>query len=506
MLRKHISNGYLKEDKVITAKTQWELDQKVNNQKQKWKEKEKQMKEQIRIGKLKEKALEDTEKTLDLINQYKNLLLSSLKVNHKIKWDELYNNEKFEENKPTLETYNNLLNVPKEDKFIEIFFSSIKNERIEKEKEAEKLYNEAVFQFQYSKNQFINDQREINKSVDQFKKGYEEAIAPFVERYFGKVLDKSVYPSEMVKIFDTQYLSNTKTLVIEFDLPNPGDIPNTVEYKLTQNRKEIIYKTMKKKELEEFYEEVIYQLLLRSIYECLSSDYANTVEVIVFNGWVHGIDTSTGQDFHSCIISLQTNKTGFLSLHLDKVIPKDCFRNLKGLNAGALSQLSPVRPILELNRDDNRFVESKEILANINSIPNLAEMPWEDFEHLVRELFEHYFSSKGGEVRVTRTSRDGGIDAVAFDPDPILGGKIIIQAKRYNIVVPPNDVRALNGILDDEKAIRGILVTTSYFGKDSIEFVKEKRITLINGSNLIQLFNDYGYNVRIELKKKDKAN
>lgn len=50
-------------------------------------------------------------------------------------------------------------------------------------------------------------------------------------------------------------------------------------------------------------------------------------------------------------------------------------------------------------------------------------MDWEDFEHLIRELFEKEFSQSGGEVKVTRTSRDHGVDAVAFDPDPLRGGK-----------------------------------------------------------------------------------
>jgi restriction system protein len=506
VLRTHISNRYLNEDKVITAKTQWELDQKVNNQKQKWKEKENKIKEQMKLSKIKEKAIADTKIALELINQYGNLLLSSLKVKHILKWDELYNKEVFIENEPKLETFTNLLNVPKEDKFIELIFTSVKNKRLEKEKEAERLHSEAVFEYQYGKNQFINDQKEINQSVDQFKQGYETAIAPFVERYFGTVLDKSVYPVGMIKNFDAQYLSNTKTLLIEFDLPNPENIPNIIEYKFIQTRKEVISKSMKKNEFDEFYQEVIYQITLRTVYECFSADYANTVELIVFNGWVHGIDTSTGQDFHSCIIILQTTKVEYLSLHLDKVVPKECFRNLKGINAGALSQLAPVRPILELNRDDKRFVESKEILADINSIPNLAAMPWEDFEHLVRELFEHYFSSVGAEVKVTKASRDGGIDAVAFDPDPIRGGKFIIQAKRYNHVVPISAVRELNGIMGDEGAVKGILVTTSYYGNDSREFAKGKPLTLLDGSNLIQMFNDYGYKVRIELNKKEKAN
>ncbi len=38
-----------------------------------------------------------------------------------------------------------------------------------------------------------------------------------------------------------------------------------------------------------------------------------------------------------------------------------------------------------------------------------AAMDWEDFEHLVRELFEQEFAQSGGEVRVTQASRDGGV-------------------------------------------------------------------------------------------------
>jgi restriction system protein len=66
---------------------------------------------------------------------------------------------------------------------------------------------------------------------------------------------------------------------------------------------------------------------------------------------------------------------------------------------------------------------------------NLAAIGWEEFEHLIRELFEKEFSGDGGEVKITRASRDGGVDAIAFDPDPIRGRKIVIQAKRYTNTV-----------------------------------------------------------------------
>ncbi len=127
------------------------------------------------------------------------------------------------------------------------------------------------------------------------------------------------------------------------------------------------------------------------------------------------------------------------------------------------AQLAPVKPINEFRQEDRRFIESKEILDNMGAENNLAEMPWEDFEHLVREVFAKEFSKDGAEVNVTQSSRDGGVDAIAFDPDPIRGGKFVIQAKRYNNVVPISAVRDLYGTMINEGATKGILVTTKLF-------------------------------------------
>jgi len=47
---------------------------------------------------------------------------------------------------------------------------------------------------------------------------------------------------------------------------------------------------------------------------------------------------------------------------------------------------------------------------------------------------------------------------------------------------------------------RGILVTTSNFGAGSYEFSKDKPITLINGKNLLSLFEHFRINLE-EAKK-----
>ena len=133
-------------------------------------------------------------------------------------------------------------------------------------------------------------------------------------------------------------------------------------------------------------------------------------------------------------------------------------------------------------------------------------MDWEEFEHLVRELFELEFSKNGGDVKVTQASRDGGVDAIAFDPDPIRGGKIVIQAKRYTNTVGVAAVRDLYGTVINEGANTGILITTSDYGHDSYEFAKDKPLKLLNGGHLLALLQKNGMKGYINIQEAKELN
>jgi restriction system protein len=162
-------------------------------------------------------------------------------------------------------------------------------------------------------------------------------------------------------------------------------------------------------------------------------------------------------------------------------------------------ELTPIAPVIRLDTNDRRFVDGREVLGNMVGGMNLASMDWEDFEHLCRQLFEKAFSASGAEVKVTQASRDQGVDAIIFDPDPLRGGKIVVQAKRYTNVVDVSAVRDLYGTVHNEGAIKGILVTTSHFGPDSYSFAKDKPLTLLDGGQLLGLLEQHGYKFRIDL-------
>lgn len=249
------------------------------------------------------------------------------------------------------------------------------------------------------------------------------------------------------------------------------------------------------------YDSVLYQIALRSLYELFQADAAGTIDFIVFNGWVNSIDKATGKEVNACILSIQATKSEFMDINLAQVDAKACFKKLKGVSAAKLTALQPVRPILQLNKEDKRFIPAYNVAEELDSSSNLAAMDWEDFEHLIRQLFEEEFSTEGGEVKITQASRDGGVDAVVFDPDPIRGGKIVIQAKRYTNTVSVSAVRDLFGTVHNEGANKGILVTTADYGPDAYEFAKGKPITLISGSELLYLLMKHGHKARIDLRE-----
>lgn len=239
-------------------------------------------------------------------------------------------------------------------------------------------------------------------------------------------------------------------------------------------------------------------LCLRLAAEIARLDDEGVVKAIAINGWADYMEKSTGQRKRAYCASMFATKAQILALNLSALDPLEAFAALKGIAARSL-ELTPVAPIMRLDTNDPRFVDAKEILSKMAEGENLAAMDWEDFEHLCRELFERAFASAGAEVKVTQASRDQGVDAVVFDPDPLRGGKIVIQAKRYTNTVDVSAVRDLFGSVMNEGALKGILVTTSHFGPESYSFIKDKPLTLINGNELLGLLEKHGYKFRINL-------
>jgi restriction system protein len=325
-----------------------------------------------------------------------------------------------------------------------------------------------------------------------------------IEEYCHMVLSKSEYPESFPESFELEYNPDTKILIVEYELPSIECLPRVKEVKYLANKEDLKETYISDSQLTKMFDDAMFKITLRSIHELFEADAANAIDAISFNGWVKAINKATGKAENNCILSIQVKKSEFSTIDLHNVDPKICFRNLKGVASSKLSSLTPIQPILKISRYDKRFVQSHDVANQLDSATNIAAMDWEEFEHLIRELFQKEFETNGGEVKVTQASRDGGVDAIAFDPDPIRGGRIVIQAKRYTNTVGVSAVRDLYGTVVNEGATKGILVSTADYGPDAYDFAKDKNLTLLSGSNLLYLLEKHGYHAKIDLREAKK--
>lgn len=365
-------------------------------------------------------------------------------------------------------------------------------------REASVDFDRAHEAWQSDKAAYEEQQRRKNAAIDFNREGYESSDGEAVEWYFERVLSASDYPDWMPQEFNLEMRSDSEMLLVSYSLPTLDAMPRLREVTYVASREEMREKNLTDAQAKNLYDSLLYSIALRTVHEILESDYAGTVKSVVFNGYVTAIDPSNGKVATTCILSLQATRDEFEDLDLANVNPKACFRALRGVGSSKLHSMVAVAPILEMSRTDARFVSSREVTGSLDESVNLAAMDWEDFEHLTREIFEAEFRSHGGEVKVTQSSRDGGVDAIAFDPDPIRGGKIVIQAKRYTNTVSVAAVRDLYGAVMNEGATKGILVTTSDYGPDAYRFAKDKPLTLMNGSNLLHLLEKHGHRAHID--------
>jgi len=479
----------------------------------------------------KQEAIEKTREAQDKISDVKNTLQYALENNIGFTWDSLIDKSAFPKNKPKSPV---LLTVPiepqKKDKefvpkrnfFISIF-PGLKQKRIDRanhlfeqahlgwesaKKEVEKTNSELLekykaddLKWQEEEKEYIAGQEEKNKEILEKKDKYLNKNATMIAEYCELVLSKSQYPDEFPQEFDVEYMPESQILAVDYFLPNLEDIPTVkeVKYNISQDQFKEMY--LSETELNKLYDDLLYQMTLRTIYELYESDAINGISSIVFNGYVRFIDKGIGKETSACILSIHVPRNDFLNINLKSIDPKACFRALRGIGSSKLHGLAPIAPIMKLNKEDKRFVTPYEVADGISPTTNIAAMDWQDFENLIRELFEKEFAPEGGEVKITRASRDEGVDAVIFDPDPIRGGKIVIQAKRYTNVVGVSAVRDLYGTVLNEGAMKGILVTTTDYGPDAYKFSQDKPLTLLSGNNLLHLLEKHGHKAKIDLRE-----
>jgi restriction system protein len=341
--------------------------------------------------------------------------------------------------------------------------------------------------------------REHNAAVDELESNFRAGAPDAVEEYFSEVLALSEYPAGFPHDYQVAYRQEPRELVVEYRLPAVEVIPTARDFKYVKTRSEIDELARPLKETKELYASVIHQIALRTMWECFAVPLAeDVVDAVVFNGIVSATNRATGQAEELHLISAPASRATFAELVLDQLEPAACLKYLKAILSPHPYDVEPVEPVIEFQQAKYRFADPVDALAGIDSRPDLLKMDWYRFENLIRQLFE----AMGMEVHVTQSSRDEGIDAVAYNKtDVVHRAEILIQAKRYSKCVPTNDVRALAGSVEEKRATAGVLVTTAWVSPETKAFAaRNNRLRVIEGGELKHLLAEHlALDVRIDL-------
>jgi restriction system protein len=302
--------------------------------------------------------------------------------------------------------------------------------------------------------------------------------------YFAAALYASAgWPEDFPRRARTSWDHSESHLVVDWELPDFSIVPAISRYRYikSDDRETQISRPVGERKL--IYRNVLAQCALAVLAEIFRADHGRLVRTATVNGFVTCPDPATGRRSKVFLLTVTAGRTAFAHLDLSRVDPVSCLERLRGQLSPRPESLAPVHPfqLAAAGVSD----QSDDVGAGLS---DLLAMDPIDFEDLVAALFK----AMRMEVMTTERSGDGGVDVRAMDPDPIRGGKLVIQVKRYRSTIPPAPVRDLYGTMLHEGATKGILVSTAEFGPSAREFAAGKPLTLIGGTQLVELLAQYG--------------
>lgn len=343
----------------------------------------------------------------------------------------------------------------------------------------------------FRKKENENENEKNFEFIRKAESGEHDAVVEYFERILKQGTDHQIEEATV----EVGYSQESKHLVVDLELPDIDVVPLEDRYKYIRPRDIIEATPRSPAKRKALYASLIAQLTLKALDAVFRSVPAEgVVECLTVNGMLDAIDPATGQTVRPCLVSVRVTADVFAGLNLAAVQPEQCLRNLKASVSRSPDELLAVKPIVELNMVDPRFIDSMDVMSGLDSRQNLMELSPNEFENLITNLF----ATMGLDTKQTQASRDGGVDCVAFDSRPVFGGKVVIQAKRYKNTVGVSAVRDLFGTVQNEGATKGILVTTSGYGKAAFSFAEGKPLELLDGSNLLYLLQQHaGIDARI---------
>jgi Restriction endonuclease len=275
------------------------------------------------------------------------------------------------------------------------------------------MQNSLTREFHFAKRNYEQQTDEQLAPIRSIYKEYTAHTSNGIERHFQLALRTLALPLPANFPWNTFYDANERLLQINQRVPSISDIV----VKSADSKR-----APAKKDTDNFLRRVVPKVSLHIAQHVALNDINEDVDTIAVNCWCRYYERTTGRLKNAFVSSLKAEKKDILEIDINKADALDAFRALRGAYVYSTEETVPIEPQIRLDKKDDRFVEGKEVLEGMAQGQNLATMDWQEFEHLIREWLAKEFGGKeGSEVRITRASRDRGVDAVIFDPDPLRG-------------------------------------------------------------------------------------
>ncbi|MFF7247453.1 restriction endonuclease [Embleya sp. NPDC008237] len=351
---------------------------------------------------------------------------------------------------------------------------------------------------------WANGQRALaaqrNQQVDDLVRRLAARDPEAIEDYFeGVLLASPDWPEGFSDHSTVAFDAAARQLVVDHELPTTDVVPAVarVRYVKTDDQEKEVARTATDRRT--IHRDVLAQSAIRILAEVFFADHEGILDSVVLNGFVQAVNPATGRHGRTYLLTVTARAEQFRQISLDRVDAVACLEAMGGTLSARPDRPTPVQP--------SRLADSVASAPTPAPPPTIAPAPARpgdddpdlfvmdpiEFENLIAELF----SRMGMQVETTARSGDQGVDVVAVDPDPIRGGKIVVQVKRYRNTVPPTAVRDLAGTVQHHGANKGLLVTTSGFGPGSHEFIRNKPLGLVTGPELVGLLAQHGLRGRL---------
>jgi restriction system protein len=150
------------------------------------------------------------------------------------------------------------------------------------------------------RDEYLANQTVGHAAVDAKRTTYESKDPEAIIEYCDLVLSSSRYPDYFPQEFDLDYDATAKTLIVDYQLPAPGDFPRLKGVKYIASRDDFEEQFLSEAQSSKLYDDVLYQVVLRTVHELFEADAVSAIDAVVLNGIVTAVDRTTGKPATAC--------------------------------------------------------------------------------------------------------------------------------------------------------------------------------------------------------------